>query len=89
MPNCNPPLTKKVESELTLLANSESSSLFNDKSKKVFNPLKTDVPLLDPPPSPAFVGIFFLISISTLGICGKASLIKLKAFVLKLSSCFI
>ena len=59
VPSCNPPFTKKVESELTLLASCVSRSLLNDKSKRLFKPFKIAVPLLDPPPSPAFIGIFF------------------------------
>ena len=47
-----------------------------DKSKSSFNPFKTVVPLLEPPPSPAFVGIFFLIEILTFGMIGNFVLIK-------------
>jgi len=44
--------------------------------KRLFKPFKIAVPLLDPPPSPAFIGIFFWISIFTFGMSGKTCFIK-------------
>tara|TARA_B000000441_G_C21618048_1_gene275790 strand:- start:422 stop:757 length:336 start_codon:yes stop_codon:yes gene_type:complete len=85
-PNCNPPFTKKDESELISLAILDSFSLLILRSKRLFNPINTAVPLLDPPPSPAFVGIVFFIKIFTLGISGCCDLSILNAFVPKLSA---
>ena len=75
VPNCIPPLTKKAESELTLLAISDNSLLLNLSLKRSFNPTITAVPLLDPPPRPAFVGIIFLIEMRTLGMLGYCALL--------------
>src|SRR6056300_226308 len=80
---------KKDESELTLLANSSISSLVKDKLNSVFIPLMIADPLLDPPPKPALIGIFFEIKISTFGIVGNLCLIRLYAMVPKFSFSFI
>ena len=61
-------------------------SLSIERSKKLFKPFKTAVPLLEPPPKPALVGIFLLIKMETFGIDGFCFLTILNALVPKLSA---
>ena len=85
VPNCEPPSMKKVESELISFAIKESLFLSKERLKRLFKPFRTAVPLLDPPPSPAFIGMAFLIEIDTFGNSGLSFLTILNAFVPKLS----
>src|SRR6056300_573952 len=80
---------KNDESELILLDISSISLLVKDRLNKEFIPFNTAAPLLEPPPNPAFIGIFFEIEISTFGMSGNFSLSNLYAMVPKFSFSFI
>ena len=80
-PTCKPPLTKNGESALIFFDNSTNSSWFIFKANNSFIPFKTAVPLLEPPPKPALVGIFLTRLIFILEILGNFSFVVSNACI--------